>query len=211
MHHARAAVRVAMMSAAIGGWAASVLHAGQGAAQVPPTSATESEFPEGKGQDVFVSACGECHEPGLATATRQAREDWKGIVAEMKDRGAMLSDGDVTIVVDYLTEVLRAGAEHQQREGEGDRAFSRALARRGRCHRASPQRNRAVQELGRPRAGAGARPQEDRVEEEVRSRSSGRRRSRPRTGTDDPPWLSRSRQGRVSMHGRRPCHAESTA
>ena len=93
-----------MMSAAIGGWAASVLHAGQGATQVPPTAAAESEFPEGKGQDVFVSACGECHEPGLATATRQAREDWKGIVAEMKDRGAMLSDGDVTIVVDYLTE-----------------------------------------------------------------------------------------------------------
>ena len=104
MKRSSASVRIVVMAGTVCLWTASVLHARQGPAQPPSATSVEAEFPEGVGRDTFVNACSTCHEPAIATETRQSREDWKKVVATMEDRGATLAEADAKVVIDYLTE-----------------------------------------------------------------------------------------------------------
>jgi competence protein ComEA len=92
---------IVVMAGAVGLWTASALDARQGTAQPPPAAAG---FPEGVGRETFVNACSECHDADVATETRQSREDWKKVIAKMQDRGAMLTEADASVIIDYLTE-----------------------------------------------------------------------------------------------------------
>jgi competence ComEA-like helix-hairpin-helix protein len=108
MMRAAAAIRIGLMAGALGVWTASVLHAlqvpAQDAAQPPAAAPAEAEFPPGAGSEMFVNACSICHAAALAVETRQSRDNWRKVLIDMEDRGAVLSKEDTTIIVDYLTE-----------------------------------------------------------------------------------------------------------
>ena len=66
-------------------------------------SAQGDDLPEGKGKDVFLRMCTNCHEPERATSARNSKRQWEDIVDDMVSRGAEGSDDDAEAVVSYLS------------------------------------------------------------------------------------------------------------
>jgi hypothetical protein len=66
--------------------------------------AWSQDLPEGKGKEVVEQQCTVCHGTSNFTSSRFSRQDWEYVVNEMIDRGALISDEDKTIIVNYLTE-----------------------------------------------------------------------------------------------------------
>jgi len=60
------------------------------------------DLPDGKGKDVTVRICGGCHEAGVVDKYRYSKDDWQGVVEDMKGRGADGSDEDFQAIVAYL-------------------------------------------------------------------------------------------------------------
>ena len=67
---------------------------------------TTTDLPQGKGKDLVVSACTDCHGPETITAERRTRADWDFVVQDMISRGANVSDDDAMAIVDYLARYL---------------------------------------------------------------------------------------------------------
>jgi competence protein ComEA len=70
-------------------------------------------LPEGKGKDVVVKSCLECH--GAATFRKARKEpgEWGDAVDEMIDRGAKVETSQVETLVAYLVKNFGAGAKVQ--------------------------------------------------------------------------------------------------
>ena len=67
------------------------------------SGANGDDLPEGKGKDVFVKMCSNCHELDRVTSTRYPRKQWAYVVDDMVSRGAEGSDEDVNSVISYLS------------------------------------------------------------------------------------------------------------
>ena len=65
--------------------------------------AAGQDFSDGEGKQIFMSKCGQCHGLDYATANRHTRGQWGGIITQMVDMGAVLSDEERTVIIDYLT------------------------------------------------------------------------------------------------------------
>lgn len=65
--------------------------------------AAGQDLPDGEGKQIFMSKCGQCHGLDYATANRHTRGQWGGIITQMVDMGAVLSDEERTVIIDYLT------------------------------------------------------------------------------------------------------------
>jgi competence ComEA-like helix-hairpin-helix protein len=65
--------------------------------------AAVQDFPDGDGKQIFLSKCGQCHGLDYATGNRHTRGQWGGIITQMVDMGAVLSDEERTVIIDYLT------------------------------------------------------------------------------------------------------------
>ena len=74
--------------------------AGQGAQSKPDQSA--DPLPDGKGKDVVVRICGECHDVKWAASIRLTRDGWSGVIDDMVQRGAQGTDDELAVVLDYL-------------------------------------------------------------------------------------------------------------
>jgi competence protein ComEA len=61
------------------------------------------DLPDGEGKQVFMNKCGQCHDLEYATANRHTRGQWGGILRQMVDMGAVLTDEDRASIVEYLT------------------------------------------------------------------------------------------------------------
>lgn len=66
--------------------------------------ARSQELPEGKGKDVVEERCTVCHGTSNFTESRYSKQDWEYVVNDMIDRGALITDEESEIIVDYLTE-----------------------------------------------------------------------------------------------------------
>jgi len=66
-------------------------------------SAGADDLPEGKGQDVVLRMCLNCHGAETFTANKYSRKRWTSIVDEMVSMGAPGTDEDAETVVSYLT------------------------------------------------------------------------------------------------------------
>src|SRR6266568_3100121 len=66
-------------------------------------AAVAQELPAGKAKPLVQRACAACHELIIGSKQRMDRERWTALVEDMVERGAKLSDEEVTEVVDYLS------------------------------------------------------------------------------------------------------------
>ncbi|TAN39590.1 MAG: hypothetical protein EPN25_10900 [Nitrospirae bacterium] len=73
--------------------------AGGGMAASPPGAG----FTEGPGVELLQKKCTLCHDPDHITSLRQTREEWEDTVGIMIRRGAPVSAGEASIIVEYLT------------------------------------------------------------------------------------------------------------
>lgn len=63
----------------------------------------QDDLPDGKGQDVVLRMCTNCHGTEVFTANRYAMKRWTSVVDQMVSMGAAGSDEDASLVVSYLT------------------------------------------------------------------------------------------------------------
>lgn len=71
--------------------------------EAPAAAPSGAGLPDGPGRDVTVKACGPCHEPRRAASVRLTREGWAAVIDNMITRGAIVSDEQYPVVLDYLS------------------------------------------------------------------------------------------------------------
>jgi competence protein ComEA len=59
-------------------------------------------LPEGEGKELVIRMCNKCHGPAVFTKTRMGRVGWEDQVASMVEKGAVGTEEEIQIVVDYL-------------------------------------------------------------------------------------------------------------
>jgi competence protein ComEA len=74
-----------------------------GVAAVILTAAQGDDLPDGKGKDVVLRMCTNCHGIAQVTSTRYSKKFWGSVVDDMVSRGAEGSDEDVNLVINYLS------------------------------------------------------------------------------------------------------------
>ncbi len=76
----------------------------QDPATAPPMFVPSGEgLPDGPGKAVTVQSCGTCHEARRAASARLTRAGWAAVIDSMIGRGARIAEGDVPVVLDYLS------------------------------------------------------------------------------------------------------------
>jgi competence protein ComEA len=63
---------------------------------------TGPPLPEGEGKEVVIRMCNKCHGPAVFTKTRMGRVGWEDQVAAMVQQGAVGTEEEIQIVVDYM-------------------------------------------------------------------------------------------------------------
>jgi cytochrome c5 len=73
-----------------------------------PVVAAGSELPDGPGRKILQMSCTSCH--NLSEVTKFAgfytRQQWRDVVVTMVEYGAEVTEKDVEVLADYLTEHL---------------------------------------------------------------------------------------------------------
>jgi len=61
-----------------------------------------SGLPAGDGKKIVEEKCTVCHDTGLIVAKRQSKDEWTDTVKIMVASGAMVTDAEMPVLVDYL-------------------------------------------------------------------------------------------------------------
>lgn len=59
-------------------------------------------LPDGKGKDILLNTCTLCHDLGRVRRHTVSREEWDETLGAMLNEGAMLSERDFPVLLDYL-------------------------------------------------------------------------------------------------------------
>jgi cytochrome c5 len=59
-------------------------------------------LPEGKGKEILLNTCTVCHDLSRVRAHRVSPEEWEETLLAMLNEGAMLSDQDLPVLLNYL-------------------------------------------------------------------------------------------------------------
>jgi len=89
-------------------------------------------LPEGKGKDVVEKACTVCHGTSHFTGSRLSKSDWEYVVSDMIDRGALITEDERKIIVEYLAEHFgpdKPAADHFPKPGTAPPAAALRLGR----------------------------------------------------------------------------------
>ena len=65
---------------------------------------SQTSLPEGKGKAVVESVCTQCHGLSNITNNRFSKADWQGVVEQMINNGASLTDAEKETVVEYIAQ-----------------------------------------------------------------------------------------------------------
>ena len=76
---------------------------------------TLDDLPSGAGRDALVRSCLTCHDLGVVLARGRTRTEWGEVAGLMIDRGAVIGDDDLKLVLDYLADVAPPPTEVQRR------------------------------------------------------------------------------------------------
>jgi len=71
-------------------------------------AAPGDELPDGPGKKLLLRACTTCHDLDEVTKFKgyYTRAQWKDIVVTMREYGAVLADGEVDALTQYLADTL---------------------------------------------------------------------------------------------------------
>ena len=88
--------------------ATSALFAAAVSSSAPRAAAPGDELPDAPAKKVLLRACTMCHDLDEVTKFKgyYTRAQWKDIVVTMREYGAMLDDGEVEPLADYLFAAL---------------------------------------------------------------------------------------------------------
>ncbi|HET9833077.1 MAG TPA: hypothetical protein VFP91_15250 [Vicinamibacterales bacterium] len=64
-------------------------------------------LPDGPGKQILLNTCTLCHDLGRVRAHTVSREEWEETLSAMLNEGAMLSDQDFPILLNYLARNFR--------------------------------------------------------------------------------------------------------
>ena len=64
-------------------------------------------LPAGPGKDILLNTCTLCHDLGRVRAHNVSREEWEETLLTMLNEGAMLSDQDFPVLLNYLARNFR--------------------------------------------------------------------------------------------------------
>jgi cytochrome c5 len=64
-------------------------------------------LPPGAGKDILLNTCTLCHDLGRVRAHTVSREEWEETLLTMLNEGAMLSDQDFPVLLNYLARNFR--------------------------------------------------------------------------------------------------------
>jgi cytochrome c5 len=64
-------------------------------------------LPQGAGKDILLNTCTLCHDLGRVRAHTVSREEWEETLLTMLNEGAMLSDQDFPVLLNYLARNFR--------------------------------------------------------------------------------------------------------
>jgi competence protein ComEA len=65
-------------------------------------STARAQLPDGPGMDVTAKICGKCHEAELLKGYRQGTDGWTETISKMINAGAVGTDEQFEMVLDYL-------------------------------------------------------------------------------------------------------------
>ncbi len=85
----------ALVSAAVGAFAAESVR-------------TLDDLPAGAGRDALVRSCLGCHDLNVVLARGRTRSEWAEVTGLMVERGAVIGEDDLKILLDYLADVAPA-------------------------------------------------------------------------------------------------------
>jgi virginiamycin B lyase len=68
-----------------------------------PTRSQPPQLPDGPGKEIVQQACSGCHALGRFTNSGYSPEEWKTVIAMMRNVGAPLTPDQVPVVTEYLT------------------------------------------------------------------------------------------------------------
>ena len=72
---------------------------------VADTPRTLDDLPSGTSRDVLARSCSGCHDLSVVLARGRTRAQWAEVTGLMIDRGAVIRDGDLQPLLDYLAEI----------------------------------------------------------------------------------------------------------
>jgi len=87
----------------------------------PSRSATDS-LPDGPGKELVLKKCVSCHAIQIVTAKHASADDWAQTVSKMVGRGAVVSDDDADVIVDYLSAHFGPSAKSSNSSSAGSSA-----------------------------------------------------------------------------------------
>ena len=76
---------------------------------------TLDDLPSGAGRDALVRSCLTCHDLNVVLARGRARAEWAEVTGQMIDRGAVIGEDDLKVLLDYLADVAPAPTAAQTR------------------------------------------------------------------------------------------------
>jgi len=70
-------------------------------------SRNHGPLPEGAGKEILLNTCTVCHDLGRVRIHTVSREEWEETLSAMLNEGAMLSDQDFPVLLNYLARNFR--------------------------------------------------------------------------------------------------------
>jgi len=77
------------------------------AALVDYLSEQHGPLPNGAGKAILLEVCTHCHDLGRIRESRYTREEWDDLLVHMIGEGALLSDDDFPVLLNYLARNFR--------------------------------------------------------------------------------------------------------
>ena len=74
-------------------------------------------LPPGKGRNVTIRVCTQCHGPSNFADKRYTKDRWDSVLDDMTGKGMDISDDDFAVVEKYLTTNLAPVAQHGSAAG----------------------------------------------------------------------------------------------
>ena len=65
-------------------------------------AAGRAQLPDEPGKKILEGACTACHNLDRIVSKQYDKDSWDGIVQSMRDKGALVSDDEAPVLVEYL-------------------------------------------------------------------------------------------------------------